>query len=306
MTVKATIRGQEITLTYDSSTGLYKASVTAPSDSSYTNNTGHYFPVSVTATDDAGNSTTVSDTRGNFKENLKLYVKEKVAPKVTGVSPSSGANITTSNPTFEFNVVDNSNGQSSGFSGINPDTIQLVVNGTTIENSKITKTPITGGFKCNYVSEAAIPDGDRIYTVKVNDYDGNTSETVSTTFKIDTVPPVLEVSQPVDGTSTNKNTVDVIGYTSDATSSPVTVKIYVNGNDTGSVDLDGSGNFIKTVTLSDGENIIKIVSTDKIGKFSEITRTVYLKTTAPVFKSVKIEPNPVDAGNSYTIFVEVV
>lgn len=306
MTVKATIRGQEITLTYDSSTGLYKASVTAPSDSSYTNNTGHYFPVSVTATDDAGNSTTVSDTQGNFKENLKLYVKEKVAPKVTGVSPSSGANITTSNPTFEFNVVDNSNGQSSGFSGINPDTIQLVVNGTTIENSKITKTPITGGFKCSYVSEAAIPDGDRTYTVKVNDYDGNTSETVSTTFKIDTVPPVLEVSQPVDGTSTNKNTVDVIGYTSDATSSPVTVKIYVNGNDTGSVDLDGSGNFVKTVTLSDGENIIKIVSTDKIGKFSEITRTVYLKTTAPVFKSVKIEPNPVDAGNSYTIFVEVV
>ena len=306
MTVKATIRGQEITLTYDSSTGLYKASVTAPSDSSYTNNTGHYFPVSVTATDDAGNSTTVSDTQGNFKENLKLYVKEKVAPKVTGVSPSSGANITTSNPTFEFNVVDNSNGQSSGFSGINPDTIQLVVNGTTIENSKITKTPITGGFKCSYVSEAAIPDGDRTYTVKVNDYDGNTSETVSTTFKIDTVPPVLEVSQPVDGTSTNKNTVDVIGYTSDATSSPVTVKIYVNGNDTGSVDLDGSGNFVKTVTLSDGENIIKIVSTDKIGKFSEITRTIYLKTTAPVFKSVKIEPNPVDAGNSYTIFVEVV
>ena len=306
MTVKATIRGQEITLTYDSSTGLYKASVTAPSDSSYTNNTGHYFPVSVTATDDAGNSTTVSDTQGNFKENLKLYVKEKVAPKVTGVSPSSGANITTSNPTFEFNVVDNSNGQSSGFSGINPDTIQLVVNGTTIENSKIIKTPITGGFKCSYVSEAAIPDGDRTYTVKVNDYDGNTSETVSTTFKIDTVPPVLEVSQPVNGTSTNKNTVDVIGYTSDATSSPVTVKIYVNGNDTGSVDLDGSGNFVKTVTLSDGENIIKIVSTDKIGKFSEITRTVYLKTTAPVFKSVKIEPNPVDAGNSYTIFVEVV
>lgn len=306
MTVKATIKGQEITLTYDSSTGLYKASVTAPSDSSYTNNTGHYFPVSVTATDEAGNSTTVSDTQGNFKENLKLYVKEKVAPKVTGVSPSSGANITTSNPTFEFNVVDNSNGQSSGFSGINPDTIQLVVNGTTIENSKITKTPITGGFKCSYVSEAAIPDGDRTYTVKVNDYDGNTSETVSTTFKIDTVPPVLEVSQPVDGTSTNKNTVDVIGYTSDATSSPVTVKIYVNGNDTGSVDLDGSGNFVKTVTLSDGENIIKIVSTDKIGKFSEITRTVYLKTTAPVFKSVKIEPNPVDAGNSYTIFVEVV
>ena len=306
MTVKATIRGQEITLTYDSSTGLYKASVTAPSDSSYTNNTGHYFPVSVTATDDAGNSTTVSDTQGNFKENLKLYVKEKVAPKVTGVSPSSGANITTSNPTFEFNVVDNSNGQSSGFSGINPDTIQLVVNGTTIENSKITKTPITGGFKCSYVSEAAIPDGDRTYTVKVNDYDGNTSETVSTTFKIDTVPPVLEVSQPVDGTSTNKSTVDVIGYTSDATSSPVTVKIYVNGNDTGSVDLDGSGNFVKTITLSDGENIIKIVSTDKIGKFSEIIRTVYLKTTAPVFKSVKIEPNPVDAGNSYTIFVEVV
>ena len=306
MTVIATIRGQEVTLTYDSATGLYKATVTAPTDSSYQNNEGHYFPVSVTATDDAGNSTTISDTEGAFTENLKLYVKEHIKPKVVGPAPSDGATVTTSNPKFEFTVLDNSNGQINGYSGINPESISLVINGAAVANGDIHKQAVEGGYKCSYTPVEAIADGICTFSVNVSDFDENESEILTTSFKIDTAPPVLDITYPTIDMYTNVPQIDVIGKTSDVTSSPVSVAITVNGVDQGTVEVSDDGSFTKPITLSNGTNTIKIIATDSSGTVSSVTRTVYLKTSAPVFKSVAIEPNPVDGGSSYTICVEVI
>lgn len=305
--VKAIVYGQEYNLVYNSSTGKYEAEVTAPIASSYQNNAGHYFPVSIIATDEAGNSTTVSDTVGNFRENLKLYVKEQIKPKVIDITPSSGANITTSNPTFEFTVVDNANGQNTGFAGINPDSIVLIIGGNTVNTSDITKTPITGGYKCTYTPSTAIADGECTFSIKVSDYDGNDSETIVTVFKVDTVPPVLEITSPADGSYYNTGDIIVIGKTSDATSSPVTVSIAVNGTDQGSVTVGSDGSFSKEITLDNvGDNTITIIATDMAGKKSTITRTVVLKTTAPEFKTVEIAPNPINCGKTYTISVSFV
>lgn len=58
-TVQATINGQTYTLTFNSSTGKYEATVTAPSKSSY-NQSGHYYGVTVKATDEAGNVSSYS------------------------------------------------------------------------------------------------------------------------------------------------------------------------------------------------------------------------------------------------------
>ena len=99
-TVKASINGQDYTLTYDEVSGSYKATITAPSKSSYNNNDGHYYPVSVTATDDAGNSTTVTDTDVTFGDDLKLKVKEKVKPIIAVTYPTASATITSATPTI--------------------------------------------------------------------------------------------------------------------------------------------------------------------------------------------------------------
>lgn len=304
--VKATVYGQEYTLTYNSATGYYEAEVTAPSDSSYQHNSGHYFPVSISATDEAGNVTTISDTAGDFKENLKLYVKEQIKPTITDISPSSGAYIGTSNPKIEFTVLDNSNGQSAGFSGINPDSIVLTVGGTTINASAITKTAVTGGYKCSYTPVSAITDGSCIITVKASDYDGNTSDTATATFTVDTTPPVLNVASPEDGAYTNNAKVNVTGTTSDASSSPVTVAFKVNGISQGTAAVSSDGSFSKEVTLTEGANTIIITSTDAAGKISTVTRTVTLKTSGPVFETVLISPNPVNSGKTYTISVSFV
>lgn len=305
-TVKATVYGQEYTLVYNSTTGKYEAEVTAPSDSSYQHNSGHYFPVSVSATDEAGNTTTISDAVGSFKENLKLYVKEQIKPTITEISPSSNACIGTSNPTIEFTVLDNSNGQNSGFAGINPDSIALAIGGVSVSASAISKTAVTGGYRCTYTPSSAIEDGNCTITIKVSDYDGNESDIASVTFKIDTTPPVLNVTTPADGVSVNTEKILVKGITSDASSSPVTVSIDVNGTDQGSVSVSSDGSFSKEVTLVEGVNTITITSTDTIGKVSTVVRTVGLKTTGPVFKAVTITPNPVNCGKTYTISVSFI
>lgn len=67
--VKAVINGVTTVLTLNSSTGKYEATITAPAKSSY-KQTGHYYPVSVTAEDLAGNTTTVNDKHST----LGLYV----------------------------------------------------------------------------------------------------------------------------------------------------------------------------------------------------------------------------------------
>lgn len=301
--VKATVYGQEYTLVYNSSTGKYEAEVTAPSASSYQHNSGHYFPVAIAATDEAGNITTISDTVGSFKDNLKLYTKEQVKPTITETTPSNGAQLTTANPTFEFTVLDNANGQTSGFSGINPDSIVLTVCGSAVSASSIKKTAVTGGYKCTYTPTTAIADGSWTYAVKASDYDGNESDLMTVAFKIDTAPPVLDVAAPADNSFVNGNTLTVSGTTTDAASSPVTVKIKVGNTDQGAVTVSGDGSFSKVVTLTEGVNIITITSTDSAGQVSTVTRTVTLKTTGPVFKTVEIAPNPVNCGKTYTISV---
>lgn len=52
--VQAIVNGQTYTLTYNSNTGKYETTVTAPSRSSYSQS-GHYYGITIKATDDAGN-----------------------------------------------------------------------------------------------------------------------------------------------------------------------------------------------------------------------------------------------------------
>lgn len=70
-TVQTVINGQTYTLTLNSSTGKYEATITAPSKSSY-NQSGHYYGVTVKATDDAGNTSTKDATDSALGSSLQL------------------------------------------------------------------------------------------------------------------------------------------------------------------------------------------------------------------------------------------
>lgn len=297
-TVQVIINGQTYTLTYNSSTGKYEATITAPSKSSYTQD-GHYYPVQIKATDDAGNSTTVDATHETLGESLRLKVKEKVAPVITITSPTAGAYLANNKPGLSWKVTDDD-------SGVNPDTIGITIDSGNKITSGITKTAITGGYQCSYTPSSALADGSHTVKFDASDNDGNAATQKSVTFKVDTVPPTLSVTAPTDGLVTNKSACTVTGITNDATSSPVTLTIKLNSGTKESVTVNADGTFSKSLNLASGTNTITITAKDAAGKNTTITRTVTLDTAAPVVQSVTITPNPVDAGATFIISVEVI
>lgn len=297
-TVQAVINGVTTTLTYNSTSKKYEATITAPATSSYNNNDGHYFPVTIKATDEAGNVTTKTDSDATLGESLKLRVKEKVAPIITITYPTASALITNNKPSIAWKVTD-------ADSGVNSGSIKITIDSGSAITAGITKTAITDGYQCTYTPTAALSDGSHTIKIDAADNDGNAATQKSVTFKIDTVPPTLSVTAPTNGLITNKAACTVTGTTNDITSSPVTVTVKLNSGSAEAVTVGADGSFSKALTLVSGSNTITVVATDSAGKSTTVTRTVTLDTVAPTIKAVTLTPNPVDAGKTYVISVEV-
>jgi hypothetical protein len=297
-TVQAIINGVTTTLTLNSSTGKYEATITAPSKSSYTVNDDHYYPVTIKATDEAGNTTTKTDADSTLGSSLRLQVKEKVAPVISITAPTASQYLTNNKPTITWTVTD-------ADSGVDADTIGITIDSGSKITSGITKTATTNGYTCSYTPSSALADGSHTIKIDASDNDGNAATQKSVTFTVDTVPPTLSITSPTNGLVTNQSSVTVKGTTNDATSSPVTVTIKLNSGTAESVTVGTDGSFSKALTLTSGSNTITVVAKDSAGKTTTVTRTVTLDTDAPVIKSVTITPNPVDAGKTYVISVEV-
>lgn len=306
--VIATINGENYTLSYNSSTGKYETTVTAPTATSGSNNGGDgpgvgaaaqgkgYYPVEIVATDTAGNETTVNDsTTGSLGQSCRLKVLEKVAPTITIASPTSGAYIATSTP--PINVICTDAG-----SGINPSSCVIQ-----IDSGAQLEVPLTGsGTSYNgTLTPSALGDGEHTVTAFVYDWDGNRSAVASVTFVVDTVAPTLTITSPADNLITNVAALNVAGTTNDEQGTAVTITVSLNGTDQGAVTVGSGGAFSKAITLATGTNTIVIRATDAAGKYTEVTRTVTLDQTPPSITSISISPNPVDGGATYIISVQV-
>lgn len=295
-TVKATINGQTYDLTLNSASGKWEATITAPGKTSY-NLAGGYYNVSVEATNEAG---TKGSADASTVDGLKLVVKETVAPVITIVSPTSGAYVANSKQPVVFNIVDESGG-----SGVDISTLVVKQDGTAVAAANITHTAIANGYSVTYTPSAALSDGSHTVTINCKDHDGNAATEKSTTYTVDTVPPTLNVTSPADGLITATSSVTVAGTTNDATSSPVTITISLNGTDQGTVPVGTGGTFSKVVTLKENSNTIIVKAKDAAGKESSVTRTVTLDTSVPKIKAATITPNPVDTGKTMVISVTI-
>lgn len=299
-TVKVNINGQDYNLTYNSTSGKYEGTITAPSTTSYHQPSNKY-GVTVTATDDAGNVTVKDRTDAVLGSSLQLRVLEKDKPTISIITPSSGARATSATPKIEFKVRD-------AGSGINISSLDLKIDGgTKITNVSpgMTCTSVSGGYDCVYISPTALGEGAHTITISVQDNDSNTSDLLSSGFTVDTVPPALNITSPSVGLVTNKSTLVISGTTNDITSSPVTIAIKLNNADQGSVTVAENGAFSKTITLAEGVNTIEIVATDSAGLTSKVTRTAKLSTVAPTITNVTLTPNPVDCGKTFVVSVTV-
>jgi hypothetical protein len=293
--VQFSINGQTYDLTYDAGSQQYKATITAPSTTSYNENEEHKFYGTVTAEDNAGNRVTA--TKDEFEE-LKLRVLEKEKPVIAVTYPTAGAYITSAAPVFKWNVTDTG-------SGIDTSSISIKIDGNTAVTSGIETSSISNGYACTYTPSEALGEGSHTVYFNVSDHDGNTATQASVTFTVDTIPPTLVITSPADGLVTNQSSILVSGNTNDATSSPVTVKVQVNGGIAQSAEVAPDGAFLINVTLAEGSNTIRVVATDSAGKSTTVERSVVLDTGAPVITAITLTPNPVDAGATYIVSVTV-
>lgn len=295
-TVQAIINGQTYDLTLNSSTGKWEATITAPNKTSF-NQTGGYYNVQVKATNDAGTTGTAD---ASTLDGLKLVVKERVAPVITIVSPTNGAYVINSKQPVVFTVTDEVDG-----SGVDLSTLVVKLDDTAVASSTLVNTAITNGYQVTYTPATALTDGEHTVTIDVKDHDGNSATQKSTTYRIDTVPPTLNITSPAEGLITATAALTVAGTTNDATSSPVTITIKLNGIDQGAVTVGTNGSFSKSVTLKEGSNTIVVTATDAAGQTASVTRTVKLDTSTPSITAATITPNPVDAGKTMVISVTI-
>lgn len=302
--VRAKINNSWYTLTYNGSSGKYEATIAAPNITSFNVNAGHYYPVTIEATNLAGTIATKDDTDGTIGNSLKLTVKELTKPTISIVTPSAGAYLASNTPSISIQVRDEVNG-----SGIKISSLQIKIDGGAAINNVspgVTVTPATNGYDITYVPQSALSDGSHAVTVDIQDNDGNNATQATRSFTVDTVPPELSITSPsTDGTYTANTSLIVTGTTNDSTSSPVSVTLKLNGVDQGAITVDGSGNWSKGITLAAGLNTIVAKATDLAGKYTEVTRTINLDTSTPAISAVTITPNPVNAGANYVIAVTV-
>lgn len=294
--VRAQINGTWHTLTYDSASGTWKATITAPGATSF-HQSGGYYNVTVEAANEAGTTATAD---GATLSGLRLVVKERVAPVITILSPTSGAVVTNNKQPVIFTITDENGG-----SGVDRSSIVVLLDGNAVASSTLAITAITNGFSVTYTPASALGDGEHTVAINASDNDGNAATAKSTTFKIDTVPPTLNITAPAEGLITASPSLTVRGTTNDATSSPVTISIKLNGTDQGAVTVGSDGSFSKAITLAEGSNTVVITATDSAGKTSSVTRTVTLDSSVPKVVSAAITPNPVDAGATMIISVVI-
>lgn len=308
-TVSATINGQDYTLTYNSTSGYWESTITAPSQTSGSNNAGvgpgvgsaaagkGYYPVSILAVDDASNQATCDDTsEGSLGQACRLKVLEKVLPVATITAPTDGAYVNTTTPTITVQATD------SG-SGVNPASGILQID--TGDDIPITLTGSGTTYTSSYTPTTPLANGEHTLKFTATDYDGNQATITTVTFTIDVLPPSLTVTSPEDNFITNQTTINVVGTTTDVDSPPVTVTITVNGVDQGAVTVGTGGAFTKQVSLVNGSNSIVVTATDSSGQSTSVTRTGTVSTSAPIIEEVKIVPNPADAGNTFVLSVKV-
>lgn len=293
--VRAQVNGQWYTLTLQSN-GKYEASITAPGATSF-NQPGGYYNVTVEATNTAGSTGTAN---AGTLDGLKLYVKEKIPPVITILSPSDGAYVINNKQPVVFTITDEAGG-----SGVKLDSVTVRLDGVSVSAGEVTHSAISNGYSFTYTPSSPLGDGSRTVTVDATDNDGNAAAQKSTTFTVDTIPPTLNVTSPTEGFITSVAAIAVSGTTNDATSSPVTVKVSLNGADQGAVSVGGDGAFSKSINLAEGANVIVVTATDAAGKSSSVTRNVTLDTSVPQIVSATVTPNPVDAGQTMLISVEV-
>ncbi len=153
----------------------------------------------------------------------------------------------------------------------------ITVSGTVSDSTSVTMTinsqsvPIQNN---SFTSAISLNDGTNKIVIAATDAAGNTAALTRIVIS-DRTPPALVVLSPLNFAVTNLSSVVVSGIVKDSSSLTLTI----NG---ASHTVNSDGNFIDTVSLSEGLNTITTAAADAAGNSSSIIRTIRRDTQPPV------------------------
>lgn len=132
------------------------------------------------------------------------------------------------------------------------------------------------------------PYKENIITVIATDKLGHSSMQVveGVASPPDTERPLLLVQSPVSNSTVGTSTVTVTGQSEPE----VRITINVNGEVQQDFDMDGNTNFNKKIRLNGGQNLVKIIATDKTGNQEQVNLTVFYDNIKPLLDVA----NPID------------
>lgn len=267
--VRAKIQGQWHTLTYNETTRNYEAYIT-PTATSY-NQPGGYFVAEVEALTDSGGVDTAS---GEYRQGLRLYVKEITSPILTLISPLEGY-LTDDSPLLTVQATDEAGG-----SGIDPASASASIDG---QESACTITQ-DGDIYTITVQTQNLSEGTHSIAVNIKDNDGNEAATLAAVYFVDTIAPVISLVSPAEGYITT-NQPDIVFAASDSGSgvdmNTLTVSVDDVVQTAGISAAGGTITFTPPAALGEGAYSINVALQDKAGNAEELTIDYYVDTIAP-------------------------
>jgi hypothetical protein len=182
-----------------------------------------------------------------------------IVPVVSIAAPADGALLNTATPELRVDYDALCGTVPCGFpnSFFSTFTLSALVNGTETGSSFVFD-PATGG--ASFTPGARLPEGLNTFSAQARDSFGRFSETVSSSFTVDTIAPTAPVVTPVSG-----------GVVSDPT---IVIAGSVEAGATATLGGQTQGpNFSFTVTLAEGLNTFTLVITDAAGNTTSLPLT---------------------------------
>ncbi|MBS3817019.1 MAG: S8 family serine peptidase [Candidatus Thermoplasmatota archaeon] len=210
--------------------------------------------------DDGEHSVSVKavDTAGNSQTDDVTFTVDTTPPQLEITSPADGEIMGTGSVTVEWS------GQPMG-SDIEQYETRIDSNQWIVKDMSTEHT-----FE-------GLSDGEHTVEVKAVDQAGN-SKIATSTFKVDTTPPTIEIDNPGQDMVYNDNEVNVEWTASDDTSGIDYYEVQVNDEDWNEI---GTSTQYLLENLDDGDNTVRVKALDEAGLEETDTVTFTVDTEAP-------------------------
>ena len=217
----------------------------------------------------------IADLAGNVGHVQVTFYVDTTVPTIHVDQPAPNAIIGTPRPQVAIDYSD--------IEGVNTSSLKVLVNGTDVTNLFVaTASGATGTL----TGAASLADGQNTITAQISNLAG-TVGTVTSTFTLDTTPPVIAFQAPPSRTNQNLPTITIVYSDSGSGSGvdPYSLKVTLDGADISTLVAPGatSATGVLQTPLTDGTHTLIAMINDRAGNVSQQARLSFtVDTTAPV------------------------